>query len=61
MALLARRHVREYWLVDLRTQTVTIVDFASNLPEMRVAKGIEAIRSSVLPGLTATGFCVFAP
>src|SRR5712691_10127379 len=53
--------VREYWLVDLRTQTVTIVDFTRNLPEMRVAKGIEAIRSSVFPGLTATGFSVFTP
>ncbi|HEY3043639.1 MAG TPA: Uma2 family endonuclease [Vicinamibacterales bacterium] len=53
--------VRECWLVDLRTQAVAIVDFTRNLPETRVAKGLDAIRSSVLPGLTATGFSVFTP
>ena len=52
--------VREYWLVDPRAERVTIVDFTGNLPETRVAKGVNAIRSSVLPGLIATGFSVFS-
>ena len=52
--------VREYWLVDPRAETITIVDFTGNLPEARVARGVDAIRSSVLPGLTATGFSVFS-
>ena len=52
--------MREYWLVDPRAETITIVDFTGNLPEARVARGVDAIRSSVLPGLTATGFSVFS-
>ena len=52
--------VREYWLVDPRAETITSVDFTGNLPEARVARGVDAIRSSVLPGLTATGFSVFS-
>jgi Uma2 family endonuclease len=52
--------VCEYWLVDPRAKTVTIVDFTGNLPEPRVATGADAIRSAVLPDLTATGFSVFA-
>jgi Uma2 family endonuclease len=51
--------VREYWLVDLRTETITIVDFTASLPETRVVKGVDAIGSSVFPGLKATGFSVF--
>jgi Uma2 family endonuclease len=51
--------VRECWLVDLHQQSVTIVDFTRSLPETRVAKGIDAVRSSVLPELAATGFSVF--
>jgi Uma2 family endonuclease len=51
--------VREYWIVDLRAEAVTIVDFTASLPETRVAKGVTPIRSSVLPGLT--GFSVFTP
>ena len=53
--------VRECWLVDFRAQAVVIVDFTGSMPETRVAKGVNAIRSSVLPGLSATGFSVFTP
>jgi Uma2 family endonuclease len=51
--------VRECWLVDLHRETVTIVDFTGRVPETRVAHGVDAVRSSVLPELTATAFSVF--
>lgn len=52
--------VREFWLVDLHDQSVTVVDFTGTVPEARVAKGLDPIRSSVLPALDATAFDVFA-
>lgn len=52
--------VREFWLVDLQTQCVTVVDFTGTVPDWRVAHGTDAIRSSVLPALHATAFAVFA-
>ena len=59
LALYRQYGVRECWLVDLHQEAVTIVDFTGSLPETRVFKGTDAIRSSVLPELAATGFSVF--
>jgi len=52
--------VREYWRVELYRESVTVVDFTLAAPEERVAKGVDAIGSSVLPTLRATAFDVFA-
>jgi Uma2 family endonuclease len=52
--------VRECWLVDLHQERVTIVDFTGALPVERVARGVDAIRSSVLPALQLTASAVFA-
>jgi Uma2 family endonuclease len=50
--------VRECWLVDLFHQQVVIVDFIE--PAERASKGVESIRSAVLPSLEASAFGVFA-
>jgi Uma2 family endonuclease len=52
--------VREYWLVDLYDDSVTVVDFSGPSPVMRRAKGVESIRSTVLPDLELSAFGVFA-
>jgi Uma2 family endonuclease len=52
--------VREYWLVDIRTESVTVVEFAGAAAVERRARGGEAIRSSVLPELRAPVFRLFA-
>jgi Uma2 family endonuclease len=52
--------VREYWLVDLYDDSVTVVDFTGPSPVMRSAKGVESIRSTVLPELELSAFGVFA-
>ena len=52
--------VRECWLVDLRQELVTVVDFTGALPVERTARGGDAIQSSVLPGLEVTASAVFA-
>jgi Uma2 family endonuclease len=52
--------VREYWLVDLYDDSVTIVDFTGAMPVRRFAKGVDAIRSTVLPDLQLSAFGVFA-
>jgi Uma2 family endonuclease len=52
--------VREYWLVDLYTESVAVIDFSIDPPEERIARGVDPIRSSVLPALRATAFDVFA-
>ena len=52
--------VRECWLVDAASETVTIVDFTSAQPVERSARGIESLRSSVLPALHASAFNLFA-
>jgi Uma2 family endonuclease len=54
-----RYGVREYWLVDLKSETVTIIDFTSAEPVERRAKGNEALRSSVLPQLQASPVVLF--
>ena len=51
--------VRECWLVDVRQELVTVVDFTGALPVERTAGGAEAILSSVLPGLEAAASAVF--
>ena len=51
--------VRECWLVDLFLEQVTVVDFTGPFPVNRVAKGHEAVRSSVLPALETTAFRLF--
>src|SRR5439155_17550482 len=52
--------VREYWLVDLLKESVTVIDFARTASEEREAKGNDPIRSSMLPALHLTAFDVFA-
>jgi Uma2 family endonuclease len=52
--------VRECWLVDLHREQVTVVDCTSPVRRERVAHGLMAIRSSVLPDLQTSGFGVFA-
>jgi Uma2 family endonuclease len=51
--------VRECWLVDVRQELVTIVDCTGALPVERTARGAEAVRSSVLPGLEVTAAAMF--
>jgi Uma2 family endonuclease len=51
--------VRECWLVDLYEDAVTVVDFTQPSPVSSVAKGVESIRSSVLPALELSAFGLF--
>ena len=52
--------VRECWLVDLTHEQVTVVDFTGAFPVERVSRGVDAIRSSVLPALETSAFGVFS-
>lgn len=52
--------VRECWLVDLYGDSVTVVDFTGASPVARVAKGVDSIRSTVLPDLELSAFGVFS-
>jgi Uma2 family endonuclease len=52
--------VRECWLVDLYNEQVTLVDFTGPFPVERVARGVEAIRSAVLPELEASAFGILS-
>jgi Uma2 family endonuclease len=52
--------VRECWLVDLYSESITVVDFTGEEPAERVAKGIDMIRSTVLPDLQSSGFGIFS-
>ena len=52
--------VRECWLVDAASETLTIVDFTGAEPIERAARAIESVRSSVLPALHASAFRLFA-
>jgi len=52
--------VREYWLVDLYAETVTVVDFTAPAPVTRVTRGVDPIRSTVLPHLESSAADVFA-
>jgi len=51
--------VRECWLVEPPTRTITIHVFGA-APEGRRAGGVERIRSSVLPELRASAFGLFS-
>jgi Uma2 family endonuclease len=52
--------VRECWLVDMWNTQVTVVDFSGAFPDERVAKGVDTIRSSVLPALRVSAFGLFS-
>ena len=52
--------VRECWLVDLDLEQVTVVDFTGPFPAYRIARGTDAIRSSVLPALEAPALSLFS-
>jgi Uma2 family endonuclease len=52
--------VREYWRVDLKTETVTIADLTAVKPIEHRLKRNDRLRSSVLTGLDASVFQVFA-
>ena len=52
--------VRECWLVDLYREQVTVIDFTGAMPVERYAKGVDSIRSSVLPGLESSAFGIFS-
>ena len=52
--------VRECWLVDLHDDSVTVVDFTGPSIVMHLARGIDSIRSTVLPGLALSAFGLFA-
>ncbi len=50
--------VHECWLVDLSNERAVVVDFVE--PAERAARGVESIRSAVLPALEASAFGIFA-
>ena len=50
--------VRECWLVDPSNERVVVVDFVE--PAERASRGVESIRSAVLPALEASAFGIFA-
>jgi Uma2 family endonuclease len=52
--------VRECWLVDLYREQVTLVDFTGSLPVERIARGVEPIRSAVLPDLELPAAGIFS-
>jgi Uma2 family endonuclease len=52
--------VRECWLVDVREEAVTVIDLTSAASPRQVARGVDTIRSSVLPALETSAFGVFA-
>ena len=52
--------VRECWLVDLYGDSVTVVDFTGPSPVERVAKGVDSIRSAVLPELDLSALGLFS-
>ena len=51
--------VREYWIVDLANERVTVMDFATGVPTPRIFDRLDAIRSTVLPDLQATVYNLF--
>ena len=52
--------VRECWLVDPHSETVTVVDFTGSMPLKHIARGVDSIRSAVLPDLESSAFAVFS-
>jgi Uma2 family endonuclease len=51
--------VREYWIVDLRNENVTVVDFTTGVPERHVCDRLGSIRSTILPEFHADVFKLF--
>ncbi len=51
--------VREYWIVDLRNECVTVVDFTTGTPEPHVYDSLGTIRSTILPEFHAEVSSVF--
>jgi Uma2 family endonuclease len=51
--------VHEYWIVDLRNECVTVVDFATGLPQPRDFDGLDKIRSALLPEFEETASSFF--
>ena len=54
-----RYGVRECWLVDPIRMEVVVVDFTGAGPDRRMARGSDAIRSTVLPDLAASALELF--
>jgi Uma2 family endonuclease len=52
--------VREYWMVDMAVEEVTVVDFTGAVPAERHASGIAPLQSTVLPGLRTSAFAIFS-
>ena len=52
--------VRECWLVDLHDDSVTVADVTGSSMQMHFARGVDSIRSAVLPGLELSAFGLFA-
>ena len=51
--------VREYWIVDLANERVTVVDFATGAPDPHLFDRLGTIRSTVLPDLQAAVYGLF--
>jgi Uma2 family endonuclease len=45
--------VREYWIVDLANESVTVVDFTTGTPGRYICDRLGTIRSTILPDLHA--------
>ena len=52
--------VRECWLVNVHEEAVTVIDLTSPESARHVARGVDSIRSRVLPALETSAFGVFA-
>jgi Uma2 family endonuclease len=52
--------VREHWLVDPAASQVTVFDFTGAQPVERVASGVLAVQSSVLPDFSVRAVTIFS-
>jgi len=60
IALYRQYGVRECWLVDFVETALLIHDFTGPHPSERRARGIDSVRSTVLPELQTSGFGIFS-
>ena len=51
--------VREYWIVDLKDERVTVVDFSTGVPQSRGFERLDTVRSAVLPEFEAEASAFF--
>lgn len=51
--------IREYWIVDLAGERVTVIDFSAGATDIHVFDRLATIRSRVLPDFQATVFSLF--